>query len=113
MLNGWMKGITYTQVETLCHLEQIVAEKKGRHDITVERWQVESCYLVDEVDVEEVVRPEGDRVRKALPFIAGTVSLRGVVVPLDRVPVTDLRGMRLGVPSSAHILIHKLHMKLK
>lgn len=62
--------------------------------------------------MEEVVRPEGDRVRKALPFIAGTVSLRGVVVPLDRVPVTDLRGMRLGVPSSAHILIHILYMKL-
>lgn len=107
-----MKGITYAQMETLRHLEQKVAVKKGRHNVTVERWQVESCYLADEVDVEEVVRPEGERVRKALPFIAGTVSLRGVVVPLDRVPVTDLRGMRLGVPSSAHILIHILYMKL-
>lgn len=82
-----------------------MAVKKGRHNVTFdERWQVESCYLAEEVDVEEVVRPEGDRVRKALPFIAGTVSLRGVVVPLDRVPVTDLRGMRLGVPSSAHYI---------
>lgn len=112
MVNGWMKGITYLQMETLRHLEQIVAVKKGRHNVTVERWQVESRYLADEVDVEEVVRPEGDRVRKALPFIAGTVSLRGVVVPLDRVPVTDLRGMRLGVPSSAHVLIHIIYMKL-
>lgn len=50
------------------------------------------------------MRPEGDRVRKELPFMDGTVSLRGVVVPLDRVPVTDLRGMRLGVPSSAHYI---------
>lgn len=46
------------------------------------------------------MRPEGDRVRLALPFTAGTVNLRGVAVPLDLPDVTDLLGIRLGVPSS-------------
>jgi len=57
--------------------------------------------LADDVEAEEVVRPEGDRVRLALPLMAGTVSLRGVAEPLaDRVDVNDLLGIRLGVPSS-------------
>lgn len=56
-------------------------------------------YLTD--DEEDAVRPEGERVRLALPLTAGTVSLRGVAVPLaDLVDGTDLLGIRLGVPSS-------------
>lgn len=51
-------------------------------------------------DVDDVVRPEGERVRLVLPLTIGTVSLRGVVVPLDLPEVTDLLGIRLSVPSS-------------
>jgi len=54
----------------------------------------------DRADEVEEVRADGDLVRLALPLTAGTVSFRGVTVPLDRPDVVDRLGIRLGVPSS-------------